>query len=261
MNKKEKFDILVAFIKDRYGKQETFLHYNKDYELLIAIILSAQAKDDVVNKVTKTLFEKYNSLEELKNASYDDVFEIIKYVGLGKNKTNFVIKTAQILVDKYHGVIPLDRKELMTLPGVGSKVAGVFLGEIYNYPYLPVDTHIQRIAKRLEFVKKDDTPDEIEKKLLKLLDKNENSMDIHRNLISFGREICLSGRSRNCYMCPLEKICKNKQLSTSKKSNVKSWINCREKIYSWVDFLFDFNCVSIQEFNGESCSFFLNSNL
>lgn len=210
MTSEEKFKILIDFTENRYGTQKTFLNYTKDYELLFAIILSAQAKDDIVNEVTKQLFNKYKSLLDYKNADYNELFDIIKYVGLGKSKAKYIIESARILLEEYNGIIPLDREELTKLPGVGMKVSGVFLGELYDFPFLPIDTHISRISKKLDFVDSKASPDKIEKVLLSMLPENENSIRVHKHLISFGREICVPNRQRNCFLCPLEKYCKHK---------------------------------------------------
>ncbi len=210
LSKKEKFEILIDFTEKKYGTQKTFLHYTKDYELLFAIILSAQSKDDIVNKVTKQLFERYKELEDYKNADIEDIFLIIKEVGLVRQKALYIKNSATILVDKFNKQIPLDRELLTILPGVGTKVSGVFLGELYDFHFLPVDTHISRIAKKLDLVTANATPDNIEKTLLSLLPKGENSIRVHKHLISFGRDICLPNKNRNCYLCPLEKVCKHK---------------------------------------------------
>lgn len=212
MTKREKIKVLCDYCEERYGDQKPFLQYNQDYEFLFSVILSAQAKDEVVNKVTKILFTKYPTLDSYTTAEFDDIFTIIKPVGLAKNKTNFLIDTAKKLVDKYDYKIPIDRKELLNLPGVGDKVAGVYLGEIYNFPFLPVDTHIARISKRLNLVQAKDNPSKIEKILLVEVKKlNLVPIRVHKHLISFGRDVC-DAKSPLCYECPLEAVCKNKAI-------------------------------------------------
>lgn len=195
-----------------FPNTKTFLKYNKDYELLFAIILSAQATDESVNKATEVLFKEYPTLNSFLEAKYNDVYKIIKPVGLSKNKTDFILKTARILVEKYNGVIPKNREELQTLPGVGFKTSGVFLGELYDEPYFPVDTHVLRVSTRLGLVKKDISPKDCELKLEKIY-KGYHLIHLHRQFILFGRNICLSKNPR-CLSCPFADFCKyNKEIT------------------------------------------------
>jgi len=143
------------------------LNYHKDYELLIAVVLSAQTTDKSVNQVTPRLLSKYQSLEELANADIKDVEEIIKSIGLYKAKAKNIVNLAKELVNKYDSKVPSDKDVLVTLPGVGNKAAGVTRLELFKADELPVDTHVARIAKRLKFASKNDEPLDIEKKLKK----------------------------------------------------------------------------------------------
>lgn len=181
------------------------LIYHKDYELVMAVMLSAQTTDVAVNAVTRVLFAKYDSLERLAKADLSDIENIIRSIGLYKNKAKNVIGIAQTLLDKYGGQIPTDKDELQKLPGVGNKTAGVIRAEIFKIPDLPVDTHILRISKRLKLAKKDDGPYEVEVKLKKSFPES-SWIKIHHQLIHFGRDIC-TARNPQCERCKLRDFC------------------------------------------------------
>ena len=125
---------IATVLQVLFPKTSTFLHYKKDYELLFAIILSAQATDVSVNQATDVLFRKFPNLDDYRESSYDEIYQIIRPVGLCKTKATHIIKTAEILKDRYQGKVPRDRESLMKLPGVGAKTAAVFLGEYYDEP-------------------------------------------------------------------------------------------------------------------------------
>ena len=204
---KTNIKLISDFLDEVYPEVGCELHYQKDYELVIAVMLSAQTTDNAVNAVTKILFNKYNSLEKLAKADLNDIENIIHSIGLYKNKAKNIIGIAQMLIDNYHGVLPSDKDELQKLPGVGNKTAGVIRAEIFKIPDLPVDTHILRISKRLNLAKKDDGPYEVEMKLKKSF-LESHWIKIHHQLIHFGRDICLA-RSPQCQRCKLTGICKN----------------------------------------------------
>lgn len=188
MTRKEKAIQLKTFLDSRFGKVDCFLHYQKDYELLIAVVLSAQATDKSVNKVTPVLFDRYKSLDELANANVEEVISIIKIVGLANTKGRHIVDLARILIEDCDGVVPKDRKSLMDLPGVGYKTSGVVLGELYGFQYLPVDTHIERVSKWLGLVDKKLKPEQIEPKLEKLFE-GYDLINTHKQLILLGRTI------------------------------------------------------------------------
>lgn len=188
MTRKEKAIQFKTFLDSRFGKVDCFLHYQKDYELLIAVVLSAQATDKAVNKVTPVLFDRYKSLDELANADVEEVISIIKIVGLANTKGRYIVDLARILVEDYGGAVPKDRKSLMKLPGVGYKTSGVVLGELYGFQYLPVDTHIERVSKWLGLVDKKLKPEQIEPKLEKLFE-GYDLINTHKQLILLGRTI------------------------------------------------------------------------
>ncbi len=171
----------------------------------MAVILSAQTTDIKVNKVTEILFDKYPDLTSLSNASFDDVEEIIRPLGLSNSKAGYVIDTCKILIEKYDSKVPLNREELMSLPGVGYKTSGVVLAELYNYPYIPVDTHVKRVSQRIGLVPEGTDPDKTEK-ILEEGFEGKAGIDIHRQLILLGRNIC-SAKKPLCDECPLNGNC------------------------------------------------------
>lgn len=182
------------------------LNYNKDYELLIAVMLSAQTKDARVNKVTKVLFDKYDSLKKLKEANIKDIENIIKELGSYHKKSEAVINIAKILDEKYNGKVVNNRKVLENLPMVGRKTTNVVLSELFNEPTIAVDTHVERVSKRLGLVKKDDDVIKIEEKLKRKFDKNIWSK-LHKQFVLFGRYYCTS-KKPSCNKCKLQIYCK-----------------------------------------------------
>lgn len=208
MTIKNKTKEISSYLDEIFPNVGCELNYNKDYELVIAVMLSAQTTDISVNKVTPVLFDKYKTLEELANASLFDVEEIIHSIGLYKNKAKNVIAIAKALVDNYGGVVPNDKDELQKLPGVGNKTAGVIRAEIFRIPDLPVDTHILRISKRLRLVDLKADPSKTEIKLKKLFPESD-WIKLHHQLIHFGRYKCLA-RSPMCENCKLAAFCNKK---------------------------------------------------
>ena len=198
----------MSFMDEIYPNVGCELKYTKDYELVIAVMLSAQTTDISVNRVTSTLFSKYSSLEEMSNAPLSDVEGIIHSIGLYKNKAKNVIAIAQTLLKDYGGVLPSDKDELQKLPGVGNKTAGVIRAEIFAIPDLPVDTHILRISKRLKLADANDDSYKTEMKLKKVFPK-ERWIKTHHQLIHFGRDICVA-RNPHCENCKLAAFCTKK---------------------------------------------------
>lgn len=183
------------------------LDFNKDYELLIAVVLSAQTTDKRVNSVTHILFDKYKNVEELSKASVSDIANIIKPIGTFNKKAVFVKEIATILNEKYNGKVPNDRKSLEQMPGVGRKTTNVVLSVLFNVPAIAVDTHVSRVSKRLGLAKKSDDVSVIEKKLMKKFDKSTWSRR-HHQLVLFGRYHCKAS-SPDCSNCKLKDICKD----------------------------------------------------
>lgn len=208
MNKKEKIIILKQHLDKLYPVTKVFLNSSSEFEFLVAVILSSQAQDKVVNKVTPILFSKYKTISDYKNADYFQMLDIIKVVGLGPSKARHIIELATVLNTQFQDKIPHDINKLKQLPGVGQKTASVFLSEIDNENYIPVDTHILRICKRLTIVSKNATPSQTQL----VLEKNypyQDHINFHRQMILFGRNICISSSKRKCEECPFS-FCKDR---------------------------------------------------
>ena len=202
---KTDINLLLNYLDELFPSARCELFYSKYYELVIAVMLSAQTTDKSVNAVTSVLFKKYQSLDELNNASLEDIEEVIKPIGLYKNKAKNLKGIAKDLIDKFNYEVPFDKDLLQTLPGVGNKTAGVIRAEIFQIPDLPVDTHILRISKRLNFAKKDDDPIDVERKLKKIIPE-ERWIKSHHQLIHFGRYFC-TARNPRCAECKLKGTC------------------------------------------------------
>ena len=185
------------------------LIYHTDYELLIAIVLSAQSTDKRVNMATKVLFDKYQSLEAIAGADLNDLEVIIKSVGSYHKKSIFVKEIAKILINDYDGKVPRSHEALVTFPGVGRKSANVFLSEYYHDPYIAVDTHVERVCKRLGLANRKDNVLTIEKKLMKCYPKTDWGKR-HLQLVLFGRYYCKAIKPL-CSECKLKDICKEKK--------------------------------------------------
>ena len=182
------------------------LDYNNDYELLIAIMLSAQSTDKRVNSVTPIIFNKYTSLNALKEADLAELENIIRPVGSFRKKAFYTKEIARILVDDYSGRVPDNREELEKFPGVGRKTANVFLSEFYNYPAIAVDTHVERVSKRLKLAALNDDVLKIEKKLMKKFDKNLWAKR-HLQMVLFGRYHCKAVKPE-CENCKIQDLCR-----------------------------------------------------
>ena len=199
---------LLDYLDELFPSARCELFYSKDYELVIAVMLSAQTTDKSVNAVTPILFNKYPSLEALNNAPLSDIEEILKPIGLYKNKAKNLKGIVKSLIEDFGGVVPSDKNELQKLPGVGNKTAGVIRAEIFQIPDLPVDTHILRISKRLKLASKDDEPIDVEMKLKKIIPE-ERWIKSHHQLIHFGRYFC-TARNPQCEKCKISDMCTNK---------------------------------------------------
>ena len=196
---------ILNYLDELYPTAHCELNYNKDYELLIAIVLSAQTTDKRVNKVTKILFEKYPTLESLSNAPINDIENIIREIGTFKKKSVFLKNIATQLINEKNGIVPSDRKYLETLSGVGNKTINVFLSEFYNIPAIAVDTHVERVSKRLKLANPNDNVTEVEKKLQKKIPQ-DLWIKTHHQFIFFGRYHC-KAMSPNCKNCKIQHLC------------------------------------------------------
>lgn len=206
MNKKERFDFVLDYFATHQPVAETELHYKDPYQLLVAVILSAQCTDKRVNQITPSLFEKFPTAAFLAIAPHEEVFELIRSCSYPNNKSRNLIGMAKMLTESFGGVVPDDIKELMKLPGVGRKTANVIASVIYDKPALAVDTHVFRVAARIGLTTNAKTPLETEKQLLKYIPENQLSI-AHHWLILHGRYTC-QARKPKCDQCPLTQVCK-----------------------------------------------------
>lgn len=180
------------------------LNFNSDFELLVAVILSAQCTDKRVNQVTKILFPVANTPEKILQLGQIELQKIIKPCGFFKTKSKYIIETSKILLDNYGGIVPKNFDELVKLPGVGRKTANVVTSVAFKNPAIAVDTHVFRLSNRLKLAE-GKTPLEVEFGLQKIIPREKWS-DAHHWLIRHGREIC-KARNPKCSICPLKKIC------------------------------------------------------
>ena len=208
MTMKTNISSLLSYLDELFPHAQCELFYTKDYELVIAVMLSAQTTDKSVNAVTCVLFKKYQSLDALNKASLEEIEEVIKPIGLYKNKAKNLKGIVKDLVERFNYQVPSDKDLLMTLPGVGNKTAGVIRAEIFHISDLPVDTHILRISKRLGLANQKDEPIDVERKLKKAIPE-ERWIKSHHQLIHFGRYFC-TARSPKCAECKIKDFCKNK---------------------------------------------------
>lgn len=207
MQTAERYKQFIAYFSLHAEKPETELHYGSPFELLVAVILSAQCTDKRVNMVTPALFNAFPSPEILSLAQFDDVFPYIKSISYPNNKTKSLIGMAQTLVRDFNSTVPEDVDSLVKLPGVGRKTANVIASVVYNQPAMAVDTHVFRVSKRLGLVSETlKTPLEVEKALVKHIPA-VHIAHAHHWLILHGRYICLA-RSPKCGECPITHFCK-----------------------------------------------------
>ena len=213
MTKRTK-EILERLDKEYGTEYICYLNHENPWQLLIAVILSAQCTDARVNIVTKDLFKKYDSLEKFANADLAELEQDIKPTGFYHNKAKNIIACAKRLVYEFGGEVPSSLEDLTSLAGVGRKTANVIRGNIYNEPSIVVDTHVKRISRRLGFTKETD-PEKIEYELMKVLPKDHWIL-YNIQIISFGRTICFA-RSPKCEECFLQDLCKADDRSDKKK--------------------------------------------
>ena len=200
-------EILFAYLDENYPDAHCELTYTKDYEFLIAVMLSAQTTDKSVNQATAVLFNKYRSVEELAKADVSDVAFIIRHLGMYQVKARNVVEIAKILLKDHNGRVPNDAEALLSMPGVGNKTKNCVLGELFNEPYLAVDTHMQRVAKRLGIANEKDSVEKIEEKYMKII-PTERVVKTNHQIIWFGRYFC-KAMSPECSRCKLKDFCKN----------------------------------------------------
>ena len=201
--------MIEEYLDELFPNPKCELNYSNEYELLINIMLSAQTTDKRVNIVTKELYEKYNSLNSLKEADINDIKRIIHSLGNYNKKSEYIKEIATTLVDKYNGIVPKTREDLESLPGIGRKTVNVFLSELNIEPQIAVDTHVHRVSKRLNLANENDDVYETEMKLRKVF-KKEDWNKRHLQLVLFGRYKCKAIKP-DCDNCKLKDICKRSE--------------------------------------------------
>ncbi|MDO4995906.1 MAG: endonuclease III [Bacilli bacterium] len=202
-------ELIESYMDELFPDPKCELIYNTDYELLIAIMLSAQSTDKRVNSVTPIIFSKYKTLLDLSRADLRDLEDIIHPVGSYRKKSLYTKEIARRLVEEYNGVVPTDREILESFPGIGRKTVNVFLSEYYGYPAIAVDTHVERVSKRLKIAFLKDNVLDVERKLMKKLKKDSWSKR-HLQLVLFGRYYCKAVKPL-CSTCKLRDICREKK--------------------------------------------------
>ena len=200
---------IIEFLDKLFPNPKCELEYTKDYELLIAVMLSAQTTDKRVNMVTRVLFKKYDTLESFSNADINDIIDIIKPIGTFNKKASNIISISKSLINEQNGIVPNDREYLESLSGVGRKTTNVVLSNLYDVPCIAVDTHVSRVSKRLGIARKNDDVLVIEQKLNKKFPKSSLSR-LHHQLVLFGRYYC-KAKNPLCEICELQEICKEKK--------------------------------------------------
>lgn len=206
MTRKERYQHIIKYFLEHSPNAETELIYDNPYQLLVAVILSAQCTDVRVNLTTPAIFQKYPSPKELAKATFDELFPLIKSISYPNNKTKHLIGMANMLLEKFNGEVPMTVEELIQLPGVGRKTANVVTSVIDNQPNMAVDTHVFRVSHRLGLVTKTaTTPLAVELQLIKEIPK-ELVHKAHHWLILHGRYTCLA-RNPKCNSCGLQDEC------------------------------------------------------
>ena len=195
---------IINYLDKLFPNPKCELNYNKDYELLLAVMMSAQTTDKRVNEVTNILFNKYD-LESLSRANINEIISIIKPIGTYTKKANNIIEISKRLLNDYQGVVPNNRNYLESLPGVGRKTANVVLANLYNIDCIAVDTHVTRVSKRLGIANDNDDVLTIETKLNDYFPK-ERLAKLHHQLVLFGRYYC-KAKKPECKNCKLKNIC------------------------------------------------------
>ena len=205
MTRKQRFQFVIDYFKQFRPEAETELNFENPYQLLVAVILSAQCTDKRVNITTPSFFKKYPTIERLAEARYEDVFELIKSISFPGNKSRHLIGMAQMVTQKFKGQIPMTVEELVELPGVGRKTANVITSVVDNQPNLAVDTHVFRVSARLGLTVKAKTPLHTEMQLLRYVPREVVGI-FHHWLILHGRYICIA-RTPRCEECGLKPVC------------------------------------------------------
>lgn len=206
MKKEERYEQILAYFRKEMPNVNTELEFGSIFQLLVAVILSAQCTDKRINQVTPELFRHYPDAKAMAKAEAEDIFEYIRSVSYPNAKASHLVEMARALVEKHDGEVPSDMNALLDLPGVGRKTANVIQSVAFGKSALAVDTHVYRVAHRLGLVsKRDNTPYKVEQALIKFIPE-QDIPDAHHWLLLHGRYVCTS-RKPHCEKCSLEKIC------------------------------------------------------
>lgn len=219
MRKKERFEKIISWFQENMPIAETELNYTDPYELLVAVILSAQCTDKRVNQITPPLFDKYPTAFDLSHATQDDIFDLIRSCSYPNNKAKHLLGMAKMLVEDFKEIVPDDVKELQKLPGVGRKTANVIASVVYDKPAMAVDTHVFRVSERLGLTTNSKTPLETEKVLVSHIPE-ELISTAHHWLILHGRYVCLARKPR-CKPCGLKEYCRYYKREEKKQEKKK----------------------------------------
>ena len=206
MTRKERYDAVIAWFEEYMPVAETELDYSTPFELLVAVILSAQCTDKRVNMITPRLFKQYPTAEIMARAEVKDIFELIRSVSYPNSKAKYLVSMAKMLVERFEGEVPAERELLMKLPGVGRKTANVIASVVYQRPTMAVDTHVFRVANRIGLTTNSKTPLETELTLIKYIPE-ALIPKAHHWLILHGRYICIA-RKPHCWECGLALYCR-----------------------------------------------------
>jgi endonuclease III len=217
MTRKERFETCVAYFQQVLPNAETELHYGNTYELLVAVILSAQCTDKRVNMVTPDFFRRYPDIPSLAKATYDDVFALIKSISFPGNKSRHLLGMATMVIEKFGGEIPMTVEQLVQLPGVGRKTANVITSVVDKQPNMAVDTHVFRVSARIGLTVGAKNPLQTELQLIKFIPKDLVYI-FHHWLILHGRYVCVA-RNPKCGECGLRPVCKYYQTIIRKQEN------------------------------------------
>ena len=206
MTRKERYEAVISWFEEHMPVAETELHYGSPFELLVAVILSAQCTDKRVNMITPRLFKQYPTAEVMARAEVEDIFELIRSVSYPNAKAKYLVATSKLLVERFCGEVPESREELMKLPGVGRKTANVIASVIYGRPTMAVDTHVFRVANRIGLTTNSKTPLETELTLVRYIPESLIPK-AHHWLILHGRYVCVA-RKPHCSECGLAPYCR-----------------------------------------------------
>jgi endonuclease-3 len=206
MTKKERYQQVIEYFSTNIPEAETELAYSNEFELLVAVVLSAQCTDKRINMVTPALFKKFPTPLKMSKASFDDIFNLIRSISYPNNKSKHLMGLSAMLLEKFGGKVPMTVDELILLPGVGRKTANVITSVIDQQPNMAVDTHVFRVSARIGLTTRATTPLATEKQLIKHIPK-ELVHIAHHWLILHGRYVCMA-RNPNCEQCGISHACK-----------------------------------------------------